>query len=158
MVPGFMRNRTPPWLRRLRHLSLDPRFVRSSLLATLCLKALETFTLVTPKWCGCAGKHHRVRLATACLRNTSEGEVPHRWAIASIYRWPSLGKILLTGLCRRIWGSPVADNGSRIYEKQHTSWLRRLRCFSLDARLVRSSHLTTLCLKALETFTKLKIF
>ena len=48
VVPGFMRNSTPPWLRRLRCFSLDPRVVRSSHLTTLCLKALETFTLVTP--------------------------------------------------------------------------------------------------------------
>ena len=27
------------------------------------------------------------------------------------------------------------------------------RCFSLDPRVVRSSHLATFCLKALETFT-----
>ena len=40
-----MRNSTPPWLRRLSCFSLDPRVVRLSHLATLCLKALETFTV-----------------------------------------------------------------------------------------------------------------
>ena len=45
VVPEFIRNSTPQWLRRLRCFSLDLRVMRSSHLVTLCLKALEIFTV-----------------------------------------------------------------------------------------------------------------
>ena len=121
VVPRFMRNSTPLWLRRLRSFfSLNPGREFKPTRDTL-FESCWTLTLVTPTWCGCERKHHGVSLAIACLRNTSAGEVPLRWAIASNSRWPSLGKILLTGLCWRICnGCNTLFKGFRnLYKHNH---------------------------------------